>query len=413
MGHVLAWAAGHDLDPAVRLVTALGWWWQLRGRLAGQRQLLLEVAGRAKPGSGGWCAAQFWLAWMAHDSVDLPDGLQRCAGVIDVIGDREPSQVLVDCLAVQSTILSGLGRIAEAARCGRRALAMARELGYSSGQVHAMTSLVRAARCAGDRDDAVQLARQAGQIPDVPAKTAREREILLAGALADAGDLAAAGQVCAATLARARDAGDLNCLGTLLPVIADLDLRAGRAGDAAAHLREAAQLALQTGTWLTILNVLYFCGYLCAATGRPADAITAWTIDETLGHHGGFAWPEVETRRRDDALRQAQQVLGQDHASTAEQRGAAMSMATAADYALLLTALDPPPAPAAPGAARLSAREWELVTLVAQGHTDADIADQLHISIRTVRTHLDRIRDKTGCRRRADLTRLALSEGLV
>jgi DNA-binding CsgD family transcriptional regulator len=53
-------------------------------------------------------------------------------------------------------------------------------------------------------------------------------------------------------------------------------------------------------------------------------------------------------------------------------------------------------------------RERELVTLVAQGRTDAQIAAQLYISVRTVRSHLDRIRDKTGCRRRADLTRLAL-----
>ena len=53
------------------------------------------------------------------------------------------------------------------------------------------------------------------------------------------------------------------------------------------------------------------------------------------------------------------------------------------------------------------------MTLVAQGRTDADIAAQLYISIRTVRSHLDRIRDKTGCRRRADLTRLALAEELV
>jgi hypothetical protein len=30
-----------------------------------------------------------------------------------------------------------------------------------------------------------------------------------------------------------------------------------------------------------------------------------------------------------------------------------------------------------------------------------------------VRTHLDRIRDKSGCRRRADLTRLALQEGII
>ena len=71
--------------------------------------------------------------------------------------------------------------------------------------------------------------------------------------------------------------------------MADLDLRAGRAADAAAHLREAAQIALQTGIWFTMLNVLDGCGYLCAATGRPADAITAWAAGETLGQQGGFA----------------------------------------------------------------------------------------------------------------------------
>ena len=89
-----------------------------------------------------------------------------------------------------------------------------------------------------------------------------------------------------------------------------------------------------------------------------------------------------------------------------------MSLATAAEYALILTDLGPHQPPA-PGAGTLSARERELVTLVARGRTDADIAAQLYISIRTVRSHLDRIRDKTGCRRRADLTRLALSEGLL
>ena len=61
----------------------------------------------------------------------------------------------------------------------------------------------------------------------------------------------------------------------------------------------------------------------------------------------------------------------------------------------------------------LSARERQLVSLVADGNTDAQIAAQLYISVRTVHSHLDRIRDKTGCRRRADLTRLALQAGLA
>jgi DNA-binding CsgD family transcriptional regulator len=62
---------------------------------------------------------------------------------------------------------------------------------------------------------------------------------------------------------------------------------------------------------------------------------------------------------------------------------------------------------------QLSPREHELVTLVARGGTNAQIAIQLYISIRTVGSHLDPIRDKTGCRRCTDLTRLALQAGLV
>jgi DNA-binding NarL/FixJ family response regulator len=113
-----------------------------------------------------------------------------------------------------------------------------------------------------------------------------------------------------------------------------------------------------------------------------------------------------------EQLRPARQALGPGRAQAAEDRGAAMSMATAAEYALMLT--DPgPPQPAAPDPGKLSARERELVTLVAQGRTNAQIAGQLYISVRTVGSHLDRIRDETGCRRRADLTRLALTMGLV
>ena len=96
----------------------------------------------------------------------------------------------------------------------------------------------------------------------------------------------------------------------------------------------------------------------------------------------------------------------------AEDRGVAMSLATAAEYVLMLT--DPgPPQPPVPSPGKLSARERELVRLVAQGRSNAEIAAELHISVRTVGSHLDRIRDKTGCRRRADLTRLALTMGLV
>ena len=187
-----------------------------------------------------------------------------------------------------------------------------------------------------------------------------------------------------------------------------LDLRAGRVQDAATQLREAIQLALRTGAWNP--GYLDDCGHLCAATGRPAEAVTAWAAWAALVTYVDV--PE-DARRREKPLRAARQALGPDRARAAEQRGAAMSWAAAAEYTLLLTEQPGPRQPAAPGLGRLSARERELVTLVAQGATNAQIAARLFISVRTVSSHLDRIRDKTGARRRADLTRLALSVGSI
>ena len=129
---------------------------------------------------------------------------------------------------------------------------------------------------------------------------------------------------------------------------------------------------------------------------------------------------------REELWRKSRQLLGPAGTRAAEERGAAMSLATAAEYALMLAAAEPERAAGVattdgaaavvatgPGLARLSPRERELVTLVAQGRTDAQIAAHLYITVRTVSSHLDRVRDKTGCRRRADLTRLALSADLV
>ena len=64
----------------------------------------------------------------------------------------------------------------------------------------------------------------------------------------------------------------------------------------------------------------------------------------------------------------------------------------------MLTAPAPVPLTAAtsPGLERLSARERELVTRSPRPHERAD-RRQLYISVRTVGSHLDRIRDKTGC----------------
>jgi predicted ATPase/DNA-binding CsgD family transcriptional regulator len=413
MAQVLAWGMGHDADLALRLVPALGWWWTLRGRQAGQYELLREVTGRAVPGSDGWCAAKFFLGYTAGESGDLAGTLGHFTELRDAAARRGPCRALADGLAGRAGALIRLGRHAEAADDARRALAVARQIAYPLGEVNALGALAEDAEYAGDLNRAVRLIRQAGQITSgIPGSIARWCRYALAATLIEDGDLAAAETACAAALARARDAGDLWNQAGLLSRVVILDLEAGRLQDAAAHLQDALQLDVLIANWAELGNALDCCGLLCAATGRHAEAVTVWAARTAhLQHHEIPEWPQDE-RRREGPLRQARQALGPDRTGAAEERGAAMSLVTAAEYALLLA--DPgPPQPTAPGPERLSARERELVRLVAQGRTDAQIAAQLYISIRTVRSHLDRIRDKTGCRRRADLTRLALSAGLV
>ena len=410
MRQALAWAMGHDPQAALRLTIALRMWWFQRGRQAGLYPLLREVTRYAEPGSDRWCRAQAQAGWAALFSGDVAGGLDLCTALRDAAGPG-PSRALADALVGRSAALWALGRPAEAAEDGRHGLAVARELGYPYGEVLALGHLANAAAVAGDVAEAVRLARQADQFPgDIPASTARACSAVLAGVLIQADDFAAAERVCAAALAASRDAGDLFNQPTLLSQMAFLDLRAGRTGDAAAHLREALEISLRAGTWNA--GYLDTCGYLCAATGRYAEAVTAWAALEVL--RPDEDWPG-DTRLRQEPLRAARQALGPDRARAAEERGAAMSLATAAEFTLMLTGpgLQQPQAPADPGLGKLSARERELVTLVAQGHTNAQIAAQLYISVRTVSSHLDRIRDKTGCRRRADLTRLALTAGLV
>jgi len=419
MRQVLEWAMEHDAAAASRLAAALAWWWQARGRLAGQVPQLRQAAGRAAAGSDAWCTGHIWLGQASLDSADPAAALRHFTVVADAIGDQGPSRLLARSLSCRSATLLATGRIGEAANDARRSLALARQGDDPLAEARALAVLGLIACAAGDRVGAVQLARQAGKIiagRDGPA--ARVCGHILTTVLIDAGEAAAAQRLCADGLAGARDAGDLWSLGNFLEKMVVLDLWSRRYDDAAAHLREGLQTALRIGSRARLLDDLDCCGYLCATTGRRAEAVTVWAAVVALQGRGGFSVPSHPDLpegwlQRQEPLLEAIRSLGTDQARAAEERGKAMSFAAAAEYALILTATAPQPPSQAPGAEGLSPRERELVTLVAQGRTDAQIAAQLHISVHTVSSHLDRIRDKTGCRRRADLTRLALTAGLV
>lgn len=61
----------------------------------------------------------------------------------------------------------------------------------------------------------------------------------------------------------------------------------------------------------------------------------------------------------------------------------------------------------------LTAREREVLQLVAEGASDKEVALEVEISPRTVRFHLDAIKRDFNCRNRADLVKLGVSQGLT
>ena len=77
------------------------------------------------------------------------------------------------------------------------------------------------------------------------------------------------------------------------------------------------------------------------------------------------------------------------------------------DYLNLLTK------PSAGGKPLLSAREREVLQLLAEGQSSRKIAGRLHVSVTTVDTHRKHIMDKLGFRSIAELTKYAVREGLT
>jgi predicted ATPase/class 3 adenylate cyclase/DNA-binding CsgD family transcriptional regulator len=421
----LTWALEHEPGLAMRLATALAPWWAQRGGVTAGYSQLRAAAARAEPAGpaaaptadpdDAWAAAQYWLGYLVNLAGDFETGLAHYTAALEATAGRPRSPLPVDTLSGRANCLLNLGRTAEAVEEARRALELAQQIDYRPGEARALLNLSVAAQYAGDEEKALDWARQAARVDQraIPGRLARQCNHNLADILVNVGDLAVAEDICVTELDRAKQAGDLISQSFCLDVLAELDQRSGRIPEAAQHLREALEIAIRIGNRLRQIDCLNNCGHLCAATKRWADAVTMWAAYLSSLEELGMADLPAVAERRQGLLRDAERSLGPERTRAAEKRGQEMTLATAAELAVLLTGMDSTAQATQPDLGQLSAKEEELVVLVAQGHTDAEIAEQLRLTVRTVRSRVDRLRAKAGCPRRADLTRLALQAGLV
>jgi DNA-binding NarL/FixJ family response regulator len=86
---------------------------------------------------------------------------------------------------------------------------------------------------------------------------------------------------------------------------------------------------------------------------------------------------------------------------------------TAIQQRLIDVLLAPPPVRTAALPADLTAREGEILKLIAAGLSNAEIAAALVVSAATVKTHVNHIFAKTGARDRAQAVRYAYEHGIA
>lgn len=144
---------------------------------------------------------------------------------------------------------------------------------------------------------------------------------------------------------------------------------------------------------------------LTAAGGPPVLALTTFNDDELLSDvlRAGAAGFVLKDSPAEELIRAVRAV------------GSAQSYLDPAVTARVLTTYRNSAAPVADGSAlaELTPRERDVLTLIAKGHTNTEIADELFISGLTVKTHIGRIFTKLGLRDRASAIVFAYEQRIV
>jgi predicted ATPase/DNA-binding CsgD family transcriptional regulator len=239
----------------------------------------------------------------------------------------------------------------------------------------------------------------------------------LGGVLLNQGKYARAGSFLEEGLALYREFGLKSEIASPLYSLGRVAFGQGDYTRAQALHREGLTLSLEVGEkWLIALG-LEELGAVVALQGQTAWAARLVGAAEALREAIGSIPLPAERSNYERGIAYARTQLGEKAFAAALAEGRTMTpqqVLTAQEPATILTstsaALSNSPAPYPDG---LTVREVEVLRLVAQGLTTAQVAEQLIISPRTVNTHLTTIYGKIGVPSRSAATRYAIEHHLV
>jgi ATP/maltotriose-dependent transcriptional regulator MalT len=262
-----------------------------------------------------------------------------------------------------------------------------------------------------ERDDVLarlaELRRRQGRAAEAAELVGRAEHhpiaILCQGAMAlDGGDASAAVDAAARYLRLMAAARTGRAPG--LELLAEAQALAGRPDEASAASAELAEIAQAAATDPLLGAARHAEGWAHTAAERFEQARQAF--EDAVGLLGRAGLP-FEAARARVALASALRALGRGDAARSERDRAC------SEFAKLGAASEERQARRACGPPQLSAREREVLGLVAQGKTNAEIAAALVLSEHTVHRHVANLLAKLGCSKRAEAVAVALEEGLL
>jgi DNA-binding CsgD family transcriptional regulator len=183
----------------------------------------------------------------------------------------------------------------------------------------------------------------------------------------------------------------------------------------AAYFAEALTLAEKQHTLLTVERALAGIAVLMTKQGDLDRAARLFGMAEAtrVALGASFKLPEQAVFER--ARTAARKALGEERYSAHVATGHALDPTSAISEGIEAARHLEAVTPGWAGADRfgLTAREAEVLRLVAEGLTDVQIATRLHLSPKTVSSHLGNIFGKLGVTSRTSATRVAIANGLA
>ncbi len=313
----------------------------------------------------GWVLT--WLAYMAAQQGEYARALALC----------EESLVLYRELESKIGIAGSLGRLTEVLYLSQSDPARVRSL---------LEEALALSREVGDKLGIAHGQRFAGQL-----------------ALSQ-GDTTTARSLIEEALALFREIGNREGMALSLSLLARVE--AGQGDRAAARTLYEASVTMASqgmGDKGALASCLEGLASLVAAQGELVRAARFWGAAERLRETIGTPNPPVERADYGRAVASARAQLGEQALATPGQ----VALPTPGELSSSPTTASPPPYPDG-----LTAREVEVLRVVAQGLTNEQVAQRLVISPRTVDTHLTSIYSKIGVSSRA-ATRYAIEHHLV